>query len=214
MNNLKKYVKQFLFPPKCPLCGSLVEGNDLYCKTCSEKYFEHETRVFNVPIGKKSKMLAVHTGHYYEGYYKKYVEKFKFSGKTSYAEKLSEIMLSTLPNIKFDFVTFVPMCSDKFKKRGYNQAELLAQKLSEKINVPCVEIFEKVRHNKTQHKLNARERIINVKNAYKVKIDISGQKILLIDDIITTGATMCECARISYKANAALVTGLCAANTR
>ncbi len=217
MNDIIKNVLASFFPPRCPLCGEITKGEDLYCTTCSIKHFEHDTRVFNVPMGKNAKMFAVYTGHYYEGCFKKYVERFKFYGKTSYCEKLSLIMHSEfkkMPHKSFDLIAYVPMDADKLKKRGYNQAKLLASALSQKINIPCIEIFDKIRHNKTQHSLNAVDRVENVKNAFKIKIDISGQKILLVDDIITTGATLCECARLCYKGGASLAVGICPANTR
>ncbi len=215
MNDKLLSLKQIFFPPKCPTCGEILPTGQFCCKACAKKFHEDIVKIYNLPIGKKSRIFTVFSAEYYENYYKKYIERFKFYGKTSYATQLAKLMYKNCKEHLegFDAITYVPMTKKAMAKRGYNQAELLAKDLAHMLDLPLVKVLDKIRDTYAQHTLGANERHKNIKNAYKVSIDISGQKILIVDDIITTGATLCECAKTMYKSGATLVVGVTSANT-
>ncbi len=100
----------------------------------------------------------------------------------------------------------VPLSRKKQFKRGYNQSELIAKIIAKKSKIPYRKnILIKQKHNITQSNLNRKQRFENVKNVFKVTNDLKNKKILLIDDIYTTGATVNECARVLKKAGASEV---------
>ena len=99
-------------------------------------------------------------------------------------------------------LTFVPMGTAQEQQRGYNQAELLAKELAKEWKLPCKRLLRKVKKTRTQHKLPAQERRENVKGAFRVCRKIRGKRIVLCDDIVTTGATLEECAEMLYAAGA------------
>ncbi len=101
-------------------------------------------------------------------------------------------------DVAFDYVAAVPLGRRRRRKRGYNQAELLARRVAGALHIPYADLLEKVRNNPAQRKQNARSRRVNVYGAYAV-IDDSAlwdKTVLLIDDVKTTGATLNECAKM------------------
>lgn len=103
-----------------------------------------------------------------------------------------------------DLVTWVPIHPRKLKLRGYNQAELLAKALSFNLGLPCMDLLSKKKETKPQSKLNREERLKNILGVFEPKpsIMVFGKRILLVDDVITTGATASECARVLKKMGA------------
>lgn len=129
----------------------------------------------------------------------------KFHNCGAYAELLSHEMVRSIKDVyrdrEFDLVTCVPMHKDTLRERGYNQAELLAKECARLLGIEYADLLAKTKKNKTQHSIKAAERAKNVIGVYS-PIDknlIKGKRILIIDDIITTGSTLGECARILSK---------------
>ena len=111
----------------------------------------------------------------------------------------------------------MPLSEKRKKKRGYNQSELLAEEISGQLKLPLLTgALEKIRDNKAQAKLRVNEREENVRGAYVVKdkAAVKGKRILVVDDVITTGATASEVAHMLYKAKARSVKVLTYASTR
>lgn len=108
------------------------------------------------------------------------------------------------PNTRFDCVCFVPMTFKNKLKRGINQAQLLARRVAQELNIPLYNYgLVKLRQNKIQHNLNRNERIVNVKGVFAVgDDDVKGKTVLLVDDIKTTGATLNECSKALLDGNA------------
>ena len=102
------------------------------------------------------------------------------------------------------------------KERGFNQASVLAKKLSEVLDIPFLETVAKVKETKTQHTLSRAERLVNAKGAFSVlnKESILGKSILFCDDILTTGSTMKECALALYDSGVKEVLGVTVAKTK
>ena len=121
-----------------------------------------------------------------------------------YAEKMAEHISKSFSNIHFDAITSVPISAKRCKLRGYNQSELLARAAAKQLNLPYCEYLIKTVDNKEQHKLNEKQRQKNVAGVYKPirEGQIVGKSILLIDDIVTTGATLRECASVLLQSGA------------
>ena len=118
----------------------------------------------------------------------------------------AERLVSKTP---FDLVAYVPMTRKATAKRGFNQSEVFARIISKRLNLDFEKnVLIKIRETKPQKSLNAAQRRTNLKGAFKVAKDVDGKSVLLVDDIITTGATLKENAKMLYKAGARRVTAL------
>ena len=121
--------------------------------------------------------------------------------------------------LTFDMLIPVPMFSEKEKKRGYNQATLLAQYTAEGLGIPCrTDILMRVRNTAPMNKLGIKEREENLKGAFRLRYGteeyIAGKHILLIDDIYTTGATAQQCSIVLKRAGASKITVMSLASGR
>ena len=108
----------------------------------------------------------------------------------------------------YDLITYIPISDQRRRKRGFDQVELLAKEVSAQLGIPCVVTMKKVRHNRPQSGIVGHaQRRANVLGAYQVTDGkaLQGKKILLLDDIVTTGATAGEAARVLLTAGASEV---------
>jgi ComF family protein len=153
----------------------------------------------------------------YEGLIKNSIKRFKFSHKKEYAYEFAKLITKTIEicfrNQKFDLITCVPLHKNRFKKRGYNQSELIAKEAAKSLGFQFEKTIVKTKNNLPQHGLNFFKRQINVNGAYKAIRNLSGKKILICDDIVTTGATLNECVSV-LEAAGAKVACACLAYTR
>lgn len=198
-----------LFPPKCPFCRKLLEkGQTLLCPDCQ--------RDLPWALGAQGER----TGEFIDLctaplWYRERVRdshhRYKFSGVRAHAGPYAQLMAQCVSDRlagKFDVITWVPIHGRRKWKRGYDQSELLAQRIGNKLGMPCVKLLKKVRHTKAQSGLNGEsERRANVLGAYALlpDVQVEGKRILLVDDVVTTGATLSECARILRMAGAVQV---------
>lgn len=196
-----------LFPPRCAVCGRVgvrglcpkCEGALPYCRT---------------PLHERAGIGACLAPLKYEGQVREALLAYKFHGGRSrcigFAEILTQAAAEQLGG-EFDMVSYVPVSEKRRRERGYDQAYLLAREVCRHWDSEPVALLEKVKHNSAQSSLRSREeRAKNVVGAYRAVAPekIAGARILLIDDILTTGATLGECARVLHEAGAAQV--LCA----
>lgn len=218
--SLVKEISQVLFPDdvKCIVCGREIHPNKYsLCDDCGftlNRNFCLRCGRHKVGIGDycgECKDLLLHFDECrsavdYEGEAKNVIMRLKYSGSAYLSSAVSEHMLDVLFATDWDFdrITFVPMHKDKRKKRGYNQAELLALEISERINVECSDLLEKTKVTKNQAALSGAERLENLKGAFSAKGEVP-KHVLLIDDVFTTGATTSECAKVLKKAGAEVV---------
>ena len=105
------------------------------------------------------------------------------------------------------------MSPKKLQQRGYNQSQLLAKALAKELGLPWWTLLEQARETATQHDLTRAQRADNVRGAYRARAEAAGQRLLLVDDIVTTGATLRACAQALYEAGAQSVGAVCAART-
>jgi ComF family protein len=124
---------------------------------------------------------------------------------------LGQILVDTLRHYEFkpDVVMPVPLHASRFKERGYNQSELLAKPVAAWFNIAVdTRTLQRVRQTKTQMELNLKERHQNVLDAFACRDKVDGQKVLLIDDVCTTGSTLDACAAALKQGGAAAIWGL------
>ena len=145
--------------------------------------------------------------------------RLKFGGRRYLAAFIAEAMVDRYLDCDFecDCVVAVPLSAKRKRKRGYNQAELIAEELSSRLKLPLIDgALVKTKENKSQAKLKRREREENVRGVYEVTAPeaFKGRRVLVVDDVMTTGATLGEVSRILYKAKARSVEALTYCSTR
>jgi len=186
----------------CPTCGDLMPNENTYCINCKKRehtFFNRHRSVF-----------------IYEKTAKRLILNAKFSGKKYLTENMAHFLCDAYITNRFncDIITYVPSGIKRTKERGYNVAKLLAEALGKEVNVEVVNTMDRVIES---HQINKdyKTRQENIKNAFKVldNINIEDKRVLIVDDVYTTGATINECARILKLAGAKVVFGLTFAHT-
>lgn len=147
----------------------------------------------------------------YEGVLRKLIHVFKFEGVRTLQRPLGALLARALPReLSFDAVVPMPLHWRRRWQRGFNQSELLAREIARKWNVPVCGLARRKKATAPQAGLTSAERRKNVQGAFAVKkaARLNGMRLLLIDDVLTTGATASACARALKRAGAAHVTFL------
>lgn len=219
-----------LLPPRCLKCGKILsDTNGLcpdcfnqitfiakpYCSRCGLPLPEHfnnkEMLCGNCASNQTSPFRMSRSAVYYDEYSKPLILNFKFHDHTENAPFLARWMLLGGKDIfaaGVDVIVPIPLHYTRQIKRRYNQSALLAKELGKLSHIP-VDVLSVTRHRKTrpQVEFSGHERVKNVKNAFRVKYsdNIAGKRILLVDDVMTTGSTLRECAMEMLKAGAASV---------
>jgi competence protein ComFC len=144
----------------------------------------------------------------YDDFAKNIIYKFK-TGEKYLFEPLGFLMKDKIEKsgLCVDLLAYVPVTAKVLKKRGYNQSELLARYISKELDLPCHGEFYKTKDSDFQKNITAAERRKNIKGVFKLKGDVKDKNILVIDDVITTGSTLSECARVFKNAGAKNVYG-------
>jgi ComF family protein len=193
-----------LFPPKCILCQKILskEETDL-CHECRA-----DTEAFSKANVKISFVAGWTALWYYIGSVRQSMLRYKFSGRRSYGAVYGRLLAMKLykkPICQYDVLTWVPVSAKRRRKRGYDQVELLAEVVGRELGMEPVSTLQKVRNNRPQSGISgAAKRRANVLGAYRIPDPnlVSQKRVLLLDDIVTTGATAGECARILLTAGA------------
>lgn len=158
---------------------------------------------------------------FYNRYIREKINHFKFSGKNYLYRPLGEIMLDRLKGLglekEIDLILYIPSHRRKEALRGYNQGQLLGKYIAKSLNIPlCGKNLVKTRWTKEQSGLNRLDRRLNLKDSFKIKDPklLKGKYILLVDDIITTGATLEEASKKIIQAGGKRVVGLTLTSTK
>lgn len=209
---LKNIITSLFFTRRCRFCANVTDIRRDVCEKCENDIFTIDGEIclkcgcgksFCTCKRKPGYYMSVCAPYYYRGAAKIAITRLKFHNDQNIAEILAKDMAETLRKrygeIDFDFCTFVPAHKNEFKKRGYNQAELLCKNLSAETGIPFLETLEKPFETAPQHSLNEAMRSGNLLGAIIINDNIlssvKGKRILLCDDIKTTGATLDECAK-------------------
>ena len=201
---LYHWIGDLLFPPKCVLCGNVLEKEELdLCKDCRMDAPEYPNRK-----SKRQFLDSFAAVWYYEGNVRKSLLRYKFHNARSFAAPYGRLLAMKLLELYpegFDVLTWVPVSRLRKLRRGYDQVELLAKAVGKELGITPVPLLKKVRHNRPQSGISgAEKRRANVLGAYREtdREAIAGRRILLLDDILPTGATAGECARVLKTAGA------------
>jgi len=212
MQPLLEALLDIFFPPKCAFCGAILPARHTgVCQRCQTElpYRRGGTGVLPTAAGP----CAV--AFYYEGAARKGVLSLKFEDKPNRAKVLGRILAeNAIAHLDgpFDAVAYVPVSLPRNYSRGYDQAALLAQSAAACCGLPLLPALRKIRHNRRQSGLrDPAARAENVRGAYRVRHPgrVAGRRILLLDDVVTTGSTLAACRKALYEAGAASVS--CAA---
>lgn len=205
--NVLTWLSELLFPQKCVLCGKVLEKEEMdLCHSCRVHVSE-----CSIPKEKLPFLDSWTAIWYYEGDVRRSLLRYKFHGRRNYGESYGRLLAMKLmreERADFDLVTFIPISPQRRRRRGFDQVELLAHSVAREWNVPAVATMKKVRHNPPQSGIVGHaQRRANVLGVYRMRDDVSvaGKKILLLDDIVTTGATAGEAARVLLTAGAVQV---------
>ena len=207
MTNLFDRFLNLLFPPKCPFCHHVLAPNEQgFCARCQATL---PWCIGGAGEQKPEFLSGCVSPLYYRDFVREGVHRFKFSNRPGYAAVfgmlLSQAAEDAWKEVPFDLVTWVPLSKRRLRKRGYDQARLLAEQAARHLDLPVVGTLSKVRHTDAQSLLSGESsRRANVLGAYAPlsEIDLTGKTVLLCDDVVTTGATLSECARILRTAGA------------
>ncbi len=199
---LLDWLSELLFPRKCVLCQRILEREETdLCAKC---------RVDSPEYAGKTKypyLDSLTAVWYYEHDVRRSILDYKFGGKRFYAACYGRLLAMALQRqeVEFDVLTWIPISWKRLRKRGFDQVQLLAEHLGQELQVQPVPTLTKLRNNSPQsHITGQAQRRANVLGVYRVlqPEDVAGKRVLLLDDIITTGATAGECARILLTAGA------------
>lgn len=212
MKKLLAPLWRILYPAQCALCGHLLldDGADL-CKAC-----EISAQIFSFTPWRIPHLKSWMTLWKYTGEVRGSLVRYKFYHRRNYCVVYARELAKKLERaqINYDVVTWVPISFLRKVERGYDQVELLAQEVGKHLGCAPVKLLHKHRHNRRQSGLRSIEaRRRNVAGAYRAvnRELVEGRRVLLLEDIITTGATIREAARVLKEAGAKEVHGACIA---
>ncbi|HDP34180.1 MAG TPA: ComF family protein [Candidatus Hydrogenedentes bacterium] len=228
-------LKNFFLPMYCRGCGErlLTEENCLFCPNCWESS-PRITRPFCIRCGKPHQRMVglgalsnfpcadcrdkpnrfiqrMRGAAYYDGAVGSAIRLFKFHGKRRLEKPLAELMvefaLEEMDGEAYDAIVPVPLYVTRLRERGFNQSLQLARLLDAAFpGTPVDESLKRIRPTTAQSSLASDQRARNVRGAFAVKGDtLTGKRVLLVDDVITTGETVTECARALKRAGEASV---------
>lgn len=194
-----------IYPPKCMFCGEVLHSGKV-CMECEKTlpYTKGDSVHQRFPY-----VNACYSPLYYEDGVREAVLKFKFGHREFYSVKFGEIMSEcaekNLDCGGIDVISYVPLSRKRQKQRGYNQAKLLAKEISKRTDIPLASTLKKIKNIPAQSGIkDAKIRRANVIGVYSVPNaeKVRDKTVLLIDDVVTTGATLSECARTLKRAGA------------
>lgn len=210
-----EFLSKLFFPPKCVFCRRILEEYGV-CDKCKASL------PYRRPAVSTDKVMFVdeiYSCFKYEGDVKNAIVRYKFGGMECYSDDfavyLTDCVKENLEG-KYDIISWVPLSKKRLRSRGYDQARLLAEGVCKRLGTVPVRTLNKCRNAAPQSRQNdPSERMANILGAYEVCCDdIEGKRIIIIDDVMTTGSTTSECARVLKTAGAASVIVLTLAKTK
>lgn len=214
--SLPEVFLDLLYPPRCAFCRRLLWKDALACPDCLKSL----PYTGAAAIGRKLPHIAACASPlYYEGDVRASLLRYKFHSLTAYSKVYAKIMLKCIDEcgISCDIISWTPLSAKRLRKRGYDQARLLAEEIARELGRPCLPLLKKTVNNPAQSGAGSPERRkANVAGVYAFAPGkpLVGESVLLIDDIVTTGATLSECARVLKAAGAGKICAVTLARTR
>jgi ComF family protein len=219
-------ISSLFYPATCAVCSADVGGHEYlcencrsraprinppFCAKCSEPFSGAITQTFTCAncAHRTLHFDSAVAAYRSRGMVRKLVHEFKYGRhrhlRHPLAAWLAEAMNDPrLAGRRFDLIVAVPLHPARQRERGFNQAELLAELLGTRTAIPLRPTLERIRYTKTQTAYDRAERMENLHDAFRLRknADVRGLRVLLIDDVLTTGSTLSECARVLKEAGA------------
>lgn len=209
---------QSIYPPDCIFCGAPIEAGYFCCVKCGRTVKPH---LSSGKIALSEEFTLPYCSLYnYDEPVKYAIHNMKFHDRKENGEIMGKLLAEHDAVRQFlwgaDCITAVPISRKRKADRGYNQSELIAGTLASCCEIPCEALLEKHIDNEEQSSLSREERLENVIGVYRKlrKSDVNGKNIVLVDDIITTGATLYACAAVLYEAGAKRVSAVTFAHSK
>ena len=201
-------VLELIYPSKCPFCGQLLAedaAEDGICPECRAALPWTGAGA----VSRGSYFSACVSPLYYRDRARQGLLRFKFRHRSAagrcFGRLMARCVLEKIP-WEIDLVTYVPLSLLRLRKRGYSQSRLLAEALAAQLGLPCLRLLRKRRHTKPLSGVKGEERRAIVSGAFALRpgaeAQIEGKCVLLVDDVVTTGATLGECSRLLLTAGA------------
>lgn len=216
--NLREKVLDLVFPPKCPFCGRVLEDpRASVCPVCVPElpWLEGEAVKQGVEFaGGCFSPLA------YRGTVPEAVRRYKFGRVRALGRPFAGLMARCLDgclNERPDLICWAPLSKRRLRERGFDQAELLAREVGRRLSVPVRPVLCKPRHTAPQSGLeDMSARRANAQGAYALLpgAEVTGRRVVLVDDVITSGSTLSECAALLRQGGAETVYCLTLARAR
>jgi competence protein ComFC len=218
-----------LYPPRCAICAADTAADEHLCDVCKNKarkvaapFCEICSMQFSGAIDTKFSCANCADREFHfacavssyraVGVVREIVHRFKYNGEFHLRHPLANWLADTLDDeriraTRIDCLVPVPLHSRRFREREFNQAEVLARLLSKHTGIALRDSLLRTRYTTTQTRFDRRERIENLRNAFAMRenADVRDLHVVLVDDVLTTGSTLDECARVLRKAGAASV---------
>ena len=224
-STLIRTVIELFYPSNCVGCGlplsagqqlcgacrnSLIRIIPPFCRICSRPFEGVFSAAFQCPscagrdMGFECAVAAYRAG----GLLRDLIHRFKYSGHYYLRNLLAELLLEAFGDdrlkVSIDLIVPVPLHSTRHRERGYNQSEALAEIVSKKSGIPMIRALKRRIPTQTQTQFDRQQRMRNLRNAFVVRENsgVHGKSLLLLDDILTTGSTLAECALVLRNAGA------------
>lgn len=173
------------------------------CLACDEDGFIGLCNICKNKINTLKYCNDINAYGIYGGVLKKLILSFKYEKNFTAGRVVSDLLIEFIKenNLEFDIICYVPMTKKSIKNRGFNQCKIIANSISDSLDIPISNCLIKVKDTKEQKFLSKEERQKNIINVFDIKnnFDIKNKTVLLIDDVFTTGATLLECRKILEK---------------
>ena len=210
MNNIINDILNLVYPPVCGFCGNIYEN--YICKKCIVKIKQYEIENKKNYNNKKMYFDEFYSIFKYEGIIRDTLIKYKFQNKAYLYKTFSKIILNNKKICgilkKYDIIIPVPIHKKRKHQRGYNQTELIAREIANNTNLQLEnKVLFKQKNVISQSELSKIDRKENIKNAFMIQNieKIKNKKVIIFDDIYTTGSTVNECARVLKKAGTSFI---------
>ena len=193
------YVLDLMYPPRCILCRKILRDKEKdICHSCADIM----PRLLNFEPRRDLDNIRLCVAPFvYRDELRKSLHRYKFSGAAAYGRIYADFIAKSIDEnaISCDIISWVPVSKRRLRERGYDQSEIIARALADILGVPCQKLLCKVKENKRQSSLSSKEaRKHNVAGAYRCisEEDLIGKRVLIVDDIVTTGETISEAAKM------------------
>lgn len=210
MYTLVKQIKNFLFPQFCPSCKVFHEQDSVLCFDCTARIRPIVSHALTITKTKSIKVIAV--GAYDQPLVSLILA--KSSGNRTVAAQLGELawQQSVVRHLNFDLIVPIPLHWSRYAWRGYNQADEIARVISKKSDKPIAHLLRRIRRTPFQSYFKGEARRANVANVFQLKAiakeQYKNKHLLIVDDVMTSGATIKEAARELFKLKPASITVL------